>query len=225
MKDSTGDDIERELIDAYNSRVSPSRQAQRVDAEARIDTLQREVALIRQEEELPQDTCDRLHAASNALRHGVMLPGGGGTNSVRSSLSKLITLHERASKEPQSFRWPAQGVPAGVAMVLYDFTKEARGEISVRAGDMVTLIDRPAPDGWLYASNAREVGLVPEAYVEVRYRWEAVRSHRSEEAPERGVHAEQPLGAGSATRTGRPQTAALEAPKAVRETPMKLWRL
>ena len=39
MKDSTGDDIERELIDAYNSRVSPSRQAQRVDAEARIDTL------------------------------------------------------------------------------------------------------------------------------------------------------------------------------------------
>mmetsp|Transcript_6585 Transcript_6585/g.16861 ORF Transcript_6585/g.16861 Transcript_6585/m.16861 type:complete len:655 (-) Transcript_6585:141-2105(-) len=61
------------------------------------------------------------------------------------------------------------------AKVLYNFTAEEAGEMSVRAGDLVTVLGgEVAPEGWwmavYYKPNRRglagEVGLVPQSYVE-----------------------------------------------------------
>ena len=56
----------------------------------------------------------------------------------------------------------------GRGRMLADFVAEADGEMSVSAGEVVTLL-MPAeglPEGWLYGQLGNKEGLVPESYVE-----------------------------------------------------------
>ncbi|XP_066509389.1 sorting nexin-18-like [Hoplias malabaricus] len=54
------------------------------------------------------------------------------------------------------------------AKVLYDFTSENPGEISVKENEVVTLYSEQDIEGWLEGTNTRgERGLVPASYVEV----------------------------------------------------------
>ena len=53
---------------------------------------------------------------------------------------------------------------------LYDFDAQpGTGELSINAGDILTVTRTDVGDGWWEGSNTRgESGLFPEAYVEVR---------------------------------------------------------
>ncbi|XP_034048415.1 sorting nexin-18-like [Thalassophryne amazonica] len=54
------------------------------------------------------------------------------------------------------------------ARVLYDFTSENPGEISITENELVTLFSEEVLDGWLEGENSRgEAGLFPASYVEV----------------------------------------------------------
>lgn len=54
------------------------------------------------------------------------------------------------------------------ARVLYDFTSENPGEISVREGELVNVFSEEELDGWLEGENSRgEAGLFPASYVEL----------------------------------------------------------
>ncbi|XP_075885080.1 sorting nexin-18-like [Nelusetta ayraudi] len=54
------------------------------------------------------------------------------------------------------------------AKVLYDFTSENPGEISVREGELVAVFSKEELDGWLEGENSRgEAGLFPASYVEL----------------------------------------------------------
>lgn len=54
------------------------------------------------------------------------------------------------------------------ARVLYDFTSENPGEISVREGEVVVVFSEEELDGWLEGENSRgEAGLFPASYVEL----------------------------------------------------------
>ncbi|KAL7836516.1 hypothetical protein AOLI_G00278000 [Acnodon oligacanthus] len=54
------------------------------------------------------------------------------------------------------------------ARVLYDFTSENTGEISVKENEMVTLYSEKDIEGWLEGTNSRgERGLFPASYVEI----------------------------------------------------------
>lgn len=54
------------------------------------------------------------------------------------------------------------------ARVLYDFTSENTGEISVKENEVVTLYSEQDIEGWLEGTNSRgERGLIPASYVEV----------------------------------------------------------
>lgn len=54
------------------------------------------------------------------------------------------------------------------ARVLYDFTSENPGEISVREGEVVAVFSEEELDGWLEGENSRgEAGLFPASYVEL----------------------------------------------------------
>lgn len=53
------------------------------------------------------------------------------------------------------------------AVVLYPFSAEEAGEMSVRPGEVVTILGgEVAPEGWFMASFHDAVGLVPQTYVE-----------------------------------------------------------
>ena len=53
---------------------------------------------------------------------------------------------------------------------MYDFDAQpGTGELSINAGDILTVTRTDVGDGWWEGSNTRgESGLFPEAYVEVR---------------------------------------------------------
>ena len=53
---------------------------------------------------------------------------------------------------------------------MYDFDAQpGTGELSINAGDILTVSRTDVGDGWWEGTNARgESGLFPEAYVEVR---------------------------------------------------------
>ena len=53
---------------------------------------------------------------------------------------------------------------------MYDFEAQPdTGELSITAGDILTVIRTDVGDGWWEGTNNRgESGLFPEAYVEVR---------------------------------------------------------
>ncbi|XP_029920924.1 sorting nexin-18-like [Myripristis murdjan] len=54
------------------------------------------------------------------------------------------------------------------ARVLYDFTSENPGEISIREDEVVTLYSEEELEGWLEGENSRgEAGLFPGSYVEI----------------------------------------------------------
>ncbi|AWP15047.1 putative sorting nexin-18-like [Scophthalmus maximus] len=54
------------------------------------------------------------------------------------------------------------------ARVLYDFSSENPGEISITESELVTLFSEEELDGWLEGENSRgEAGLFPASYVEV----------------------------------------------------------
>ena len=54
------------------------------------------------------------------------------------------------------------------ARVLYDFTGEVAGDLTVTAGDEVTILPHLEADlGWVHATNrAGEQGILPESYTE-----------------------------------------------------------
>ena len=54
------------------------------------------------------------------------------------------------------------------ARVLYDFTGEVAGDLTVTAGDEVTILPHlEADEGWVQATNREgEQGLLPESYTE-----------------------------------------------------------
>ncbi|KAM6954552.1 sorting nexin-9b isoform 2-T2 [Aplochiton taeniatus] len=58
---------------------------------------------------------------------------------------------------------------ANKAQVLYDFTAElGNNELTVRAGEKVTITNQNVGGGWIEAQNSRgEMGLVPEDYIEL----------------------------------------------------------
>ena len=52
--------------------------------------------------------------------------------------------------------------------MLYDFDSGGGGELSVSANETLTILRQDIGDGWWEARNAAgEMGLVPEAYLEV----------------------------------------------------------
>ncbi|XP_061732726.1 sorting nexin-18-like [Nerophis ophidion] len=54
------------------------------------------------------------------------------------------------------------------ARVLYDFSSENQGEISISENEMVTLFSEEELEGWLEGENSRgDVGLFPASYVEI----------------------------------------------------------
>lgn len=54
------------------------------------------------------------------------------------------------------------------AKVIYDFTSENPGELSVKESEILTLVSEQDIDGWLEGSNSKgDRGLVPASYVEI----------------------------------------------------------
>lgn len=149
-----------------------------------------EVAVLRDAQELDDDTADKLEAANEALRRSIVLPGGGGDGSVRNQISQLIGMYSGPAlrKRDAGIKWaPASAATAAVAVGLYSFHAAAPGELSFRKGDMLRILSVPAestPDGWKYASSANGVGLVPESYVETRVHVPTPRVRQEEQAME-----------------------------------------
>ena len=53
------------------------------------------------------------------------------------------------------------------AKVLYMFEAEAEGELTVTAGEIITVAEAGAGQGWVYATGASgQYGLVPESYIQ-----------------------------------------------------------
>ncbi|CAN0295374.1 unnamed protein product [Lampetra planeri] len=80
---------------------------------------------------------------------------------------------------PSGLTWGAVGdkgtqgtePPAGrrVAQVLFDFTAEAEGELTVNEGDILTIVAQGSGTGWIEVENAENKrGIVPENYLRIQ---------------------------------------------------------
>ena len=60
-------------------------------------------------------------------------------------------------------------VPETPVSAVLEFTAESEVELAFKEGEALSVLDVPAPDGWLMARNAEgSQGLIPESYVRLR---------------------------------------------------------
>ena len=75
------------------------------------------------------------------------------------------TCHGESGFFPASY---AQMLAPGdvIMRVLYDFSAEGRGELSLYEGQIVVMKEKRG-DGWMFGRSGNEQGLFPSSYVEL----------------------------------------------------------
>lgn len=76
-----------------------------------------------------------------------------------------VTSASSEEPEPKTVRWAADG--GDKATVLYDFDAQGDDELSVREGEIVTVIDKENDEWWTITSSSGAQGVVPAQYVQL----------------------------------------------------------
>ena len=107
-------------------------------------------------------TCKIIDAADDTIHEAVLYGGGGGRGSLKSQLTRLMKVtntsaegsrtprHGEQQQQPPAapLEWANNYLESvapvvGLAIALCDFVAESSGELSVRAGDMLTVMGVP----------------------------------------------------------------------------------
>ncbi|KAF9573211.1 hypothetical protein EC968_008849 [Mortierella alpina] len=129
--------------------------------------------------------CSNVKGGAKAQRNSVIIPSS--TFSTMSSLPADLAppatpISELSKRASTSFRESASSssVNQVQAHVIYDYEATSPGELTVTAGDVVTVVEGDDGSGWVTCQKSGSVsGLVPAAYIEIEQFYEAA----SEAAP------------------------------------------
>ncbi|KAG0042311.1 hypothetical protein BGZ83_000610 [Gryganskiella cystojenkinii] len=133
--------------------------------------------------------CSNVKGGAKAQRNSIIIPNipaGGTTSSAHNTMSSLppeyapsatpiSDLPKRASIPP-AFRESAasnSSLSHTQAHVLYDYDAASPGELTVRAGDVVTVLENDDGSGWVACQSGSATGLIPATYIEVEQFYEA----------------------------------------------------
>ncbi|KAF9971625.1 hypothetical protein BGZ73_005417 [Actinomortierella ambigua] len=146
--------------------------------------------------------CTNVKGGAKAQRQSIIIPSSASiassTNSTTTSLPpeyapaatpiSEINTHSTPSPITPSFKRDAgstQSLDRSQAHIIYDYDAASPAEMSVRAGDIITIIEGDDGSGWVQCSLNNRTGLVPASYMEIEQFYEA----SSEAAPEQKVRA------------------------------------
>ncbi|KAG0198886.1 hypothetical protein BGX28_007724 [Mortierella sp. GBA30] len=135
--------------------------------------------------------CSNVKGGAKAQRNSVIIPSS--TFSTMSSLPSELApaatpISELSHRPSTSFRESASNASVNQvqAHVIYDYEATSPGELTVKTGDVVTVVEGDDGSGWVTCQlHGSTSGLVPAAYIEIEQFYEAA----SEAAPVQQVRA------------------------------------
>ncbi|GJJ77311.1 formin-binding protein 1 [Entomortierella parvispora] len=126
--------------------------------------------------------CSNVKGGAKAQRNSIIVPPSSTFNTMSSlppelapSATPISQLPQRASIPP-AFRESKSGSSLNEtqAHVLYDYDAASPGELSVRAGDVVTVLENDDGSGWVACQvQGGATGLIPATYIEIEKFYEA----------------------------------------------------
>ncbi|KAG0222948.1 hypothetical protein BGW41_005780 [Actinomortierella wolfii] len=146
--------------------------------------------------------CTNVKGGAKAQRQSIIIPSSASvsssTNSATTSLppeyapaaTPISEINTQVTPSPTttSFRRDAGSnlsLDHSQAQVIYDYDAASPAEMSVRAGEIVTVLEGDDGSGWVRCSLDNRSGLVPATYIEIEQFYEA----SSESGPEQRVRA------------------------------------
>ncbi|KAG0256464.1 hypothetical protein DFQ27_005706 [Actinomortierella ambigua] len=149
--------------------------------------------------------CSNVKGGAKAQRQSIIIPSSASIASstmstttttslppeyapVATPISEINTHSGTPSPVTPSFKrdtGSTQSLDRAQAQVIYDYDAASPAEMSVRAGDILTILEGDDGSGWVRCSLDKRSGLVPATYIEIEQFYEAY----SESAPEQKVRA------------------------------------
>ncbi|KAF9919099.1 hypothetical protein BX616_001834 [Lobosporangium transversale] len=142
--------------------------------------------------------CSNVKGGAKAQRTSIIIPSSS-TVSNHSPMSSLppeyapsatpiseLSRHTSMSAKPIKEAQSTSSIDQLQAHVIYDYEATNPGELTIKAGDVLTVVEGDDGSGWVTCSlRGSPPGLVPASYIELEQFYEA----SSEEAPEQKVRA------------------------------------